>query len=135
MQAVADLFLPKRKFKPQQASPAQIFEPFPKQIKKVYHERHGDGVICYTSSPHIDEPFAVVAFIFATRIDTLQVPQSSLQSVKHPDTVRLDFIADKEQQIANIWLPRECVKMMNLHDIRAAIDMAIEMWKNESEKS
>lgn len=30
MQAVADLFLPKRKFKPQQASSAQIFEPFPK---------------------------------------------------------------------------------------------------------
>ncbi|EIC12515.1 hypothetical protein KKB_10874, partial [Kingella kingae PYKK081] len=51
--------------------------PVPKQIKKVYHERHGDGVICYTSSPYIDEPFAVVAFIFATRIDTLQVPQSS----------------------------------------------------------
>lgn len=81
------------------------------------------------------------------RIDTLQVPQSSLQPVKHPDTVRLDFMIDhllgfefsSDNQEYEIFQSRidYCVAPLWAceKDARAAIDTAIEMQKNESEKS
>lgn len=50
----------------------------------------------------------------------------SLELIPHPDTVRLDWLADRDQHIGNVQLPAECVTC-NLHSLRDAIDMAMQM--------
>ena len=40
------------------------------------------------------------------------------------DTVRLDWLADKDNPHGGVWLPRELVER-NVHDMRAAIDEAM----------
>ena len=50
----------------------------------------------------------------------------SLELIPHPDTVRLDWLADRDQHIGNVQLPAECVAC-NLHSMRDAIDMAMQM--------
>ena len=54
------------------------------------------------------------------------VTHSELTPVPHPDTVRLDWLADRDQHIGNVQLPAECVTC-NLHSLRDAIDMAMQM--------
>lgn len=44
----------------------------------------------------------------------------------HPDTVRMDWLADRNNIIGNVQLPAVCV-MNNLHDMRAAIDEAVRL--------
>lgn len=44
----------------------------------------------------------------------------------HPDTVRMDWLADMDNAIGNVQLPAVCV-MNNLHDMRAAIDEAMRL--------
>lgn len=50
----------------------------------------------------------------------------------HPDTVRLDWLADRDNHIGNVQLPAECVAC-NLHSLRAAIDMAMRMQPENAE--
>ena len=57
-----------------------------------------------------------------------------LTPVPHPDTVRLDWLADRDQHIGNVQLPAECVTC-NLHSLRAAIDMAMQMDKEQKEQT
>lgn len=57
---------------------------------------------------------------------TRLVTHEPLELVPHPDTARLDWFADVNQHIGHIMLPKECV-YLNVHDMRAAIDMAMEM--------
>lgn len=42
------------------------------------------------------------------------------------DEVRLDWLADKNQNIGNVMLPTVCVEQ-NLHSLRGAIDMAMQL--------
>lgn len=42
------------------------------------------------------------------------------------DKARLDWLADVNNKIGNVQLPRECT-LDNLHDMRAAIDAAMEL--------
>ena len=42
------------------------------------------------------------------------------------DTVRMDWLADRDNAIGNVQLPAVCV-MNNLHDMRAAIDEAMRL--------
>ena len=42
------------------------------------------------------------------------------------DMVRLDWLADRENEIGNVQLPTECVTR-NLHSLRAAIDDAMNL--------
>ncbi len=51
---------------------------------------------------------------------------SNLTLISHPDTVRLDWLADRDNHIGNVQLPAECVAC-NLHSMRDAIDMAMEL--------
>lgn len=55
-----------------------------------------------------------------------KVPAECFELVPHPDTVRLDWLADRDQHIGNVQLPAECVAC-NLHSMRDAIDMAMQM--------
>ncbi len=50
----------------------------------------------------------------------------SLELIPHPDTVRLDWLADRDNHIGNVQLPAECVAC-NLHSMRDAIDMAMKL--------
>ena len=54
-----------------------------------------------------------------------------LKPIPHPDTVRLDWLADRDQHIGNVQLPAECVAC-NLHSLRDAIDMAMQMQPENS---
>lgn len=42
------------------------------------------------------------------------------------DKARLDWLADVNNKIGNVQLPRECI-LDNLHDMRSAIDAAMEI--------
>lgn len=46
--------------------------------------------------------------------------------VPHPDTVRLDWLADKHNKIGSVLLPRECVEK-HLYNMRDAIDAAMKL--------
>lgn len=46
--------------------------------------------------------------------------------VPHPDTVRLDWLADKHNKIGSVLLPRECVEK-HLDNMRDAIDAAMKL--------
>ncbi|EGF11290.1 hypothetical protein HMPREF9123_1096 [Neisseria bacilliformis ATCC BAA-1200] len=50
----------------------------------------------------------------------------------HPDTERLDWLADRDNHIGNVQLPAECVAC-NLHSLRDAIDMAMRMQPENAE--
>ena len=43
----------------------------------------------------------------------------------HPDTVRLDWLADRDNHIGNVQLPAECVEQ-HLDSMRDAIDAAMQ---------
>lgn len=46
--------------------------------------------------------------------------------IPHPDTVRLDWLADKHNKIGSVLLPRECVEK-HLDNMRDAIDAAMQL--------
>lgn len=48
------------------------------------------------------------------------------------DTQRIDWLADKNQNIGNVMLPTVCVEQ-NLHSLRGAIDMAMIVAAQEAE--
>ena len=49
-----------------------------------------------------------------------------LELIPHPDTVRLDWLADPANKIGNVILPAECVEQ-HLDSMRDAIDAAMQM--------
>ena len=49
------------------------------------------------------------------------------------DEKRLDWLADKDNEIGNVQLPERCV-IANLHSLRAAIDMAMLLPSNAGGK-
>lgn len=93
--------------------------------------KFGDMVICkhYQTSGVIIgiEEASNAASIF---IDGLNIPRyvhlDSLELIPHPDTVRLDWLADKHNKIGSVLLPRECVEK-HLDSLRDAIDAAMQL--------
>lgn len=59
-------------------------------------------------------------------IDELQTKLAKAQK----DVERIDFLADKDQWIANVQMPREIVER-NLNDLRNAIDEAMDLVAQE----
>lgn len=57
--------------------------------------------------------------------NTIARPES-LELIPHPDTVRLDWLADKHNKIGSVLLPRECVEK-HLDNMRDAIDAAMKL--------
>lgn len=51
---------------------------------------------------------------------------NSLELIPHPDTVRLDWLADRHNKIGSVLLPRECVEK-HLDNMRDAIDAAMKL--------
>lgn len=50
----------------------------------------------------------------------------TLEIVPHPDTVCLDWLANKHNKIGSVLLPRECVEK-HLDNMRDAIDAAMQL--------
>ena len=50
----------------------------------------------------------------------------TLEIVPHPDTVRLDWLADKHNKIGSVLLPRECVEK-HIDSMRDVIDAAMQL--------
>lgn len=50
--------------------------------------------------------------------------------IPHPDTMRLDWLADPANKIGNVLLPTECVEP-HLDSLRDAIDAAMQMQATE----
>ncbi|WP_016686358.1 hypothetical protein [Neisseria sicca] len=48
------------------------------------------------------------------------------EPIPHPDTVRLDWLADKHNKIGSVLLPRECVEK-HIDSMRDAIDAAMHL--------
>lgn len=72
-------------------------------------EEHGYfAVVVFKEYGHIDH-----------RIDEIEL-------IPHPDTVRLDWLADKHNKIGSVLLPRECVEK-HLDSMRDAIDAAMQL--------
>lgn len=53
----------------------------------------------------------------------------SLELIPHPDTIRLDWLADKHNKIGSVLLPIECVEK-HLDSMRDAIDAAMRLPTN-----
>ena len=58
------------------------------------------------------------------------VGSEDLEYVPHPDTVRLDWLADPANKIGSVMLPTECVER-HLDSMRDAIDAAMQMQATE----
>ena len=59
------------------------------------------------------------------------VPINELELTPHPDTVRLDWLADPANKIGSVMLPTECVEQ-HLDSMRDAIDAAMRIQAAEA---
>ena len=59
------------------------------------------------------------------------VGSEDLEHVPHPDTVRLDWLADPANKIGSVLLPAECVER-HLDSLRDAIDAAMQIQAAET---
>ena len=57
----------------------------------------------------------------------------TLEIVPHPDTVRLDWLADKNNPLGSVLLPTECVEQ-HLDSMRDAIDAAMKLAESDNPK-
>ena len=72
----------------------------------------------------IDFKFGVVVALHGdTHIDTFDY--NEIELIPHPDTVRLDWLADPANKIGSVILPTECVER-HLDSLRDAIDAAMQ---------
>ena len=55
----------------------------------------------------------------------------NLELIPHPDTIRLDWLADPENKIGGVILPTECVER-HLDSMRDAIDAAMRIQAAEA---
>ena len=77
----------------------------------------------------IDFKFGVVVALHGdTHIDTFDYDE--IEFIPHPDTARLDWLADPANKIGSVMLPTECVEQ-HLDSMRDAIDAAMQMQATE----
>lgn len=74
----------------------------------------------------LDETGDIATVCFVALYRPERVETKSLKLIPHPDTVRLDWLADKHNKIGSVLLPRECVEK-HLDNMRDAIDAAMKL--------
>jgi hypothetical protein len=78
----------------------------------------------------IDFKFGVVVALHGdTHIDTFDYDE--IEFIPHPDTARLDWLADPANKIGSVMLPTECVEQ-HLDSMRDAIDAAMRIQAEEA---
>ena len=68
---------------------------------------------------------SVLVFFEGSELSTFYDAEE-FELILHPDTVRLDWLADKHNKIGSVLLPRECVEK-HLDILRDAIDAAMQL--------
>ena len=85
-------------------------------------KRKSDGAVGVV----IDTKFQSVWVIFEGSVLYDFYDDDEFEIIPHPDTVRLDWLADKHNKIGSVLLPRECVEK-HLDSMRDAIDAAMQL--------
>lgn len=85
-------------------------------------ERKSDGA----SGVVVDTKFQCVWVVFEGSVVSDFYDADEFEIIKHEDTVRLDWLADKHNKIGSVLLPRECVEK-HLDNMRDAIDAAMQL--------
>lgn len=81
----------------------------------------------------LDETGDIATVCFVALYRPERVETKSLKLIPHPDTVRLDWLADKHNKIGSVLLPRECVEK-HLDNMRDAIDAAMQLTESDNPK-
>lgn len=84
--------------------------------------RKSDGV----TGVVIHMQFQSVWFVLKGNLTVNADYAEEFELIPHPDTVRLDWLADKHNKIGSVLLPRECVEK-HLDNMRDAIDVAMKL--------
>lgn len=74
----------------------------------------------------VDTKFQSVWVVFEGSVASDFYDDDEFELIPHPDTVRLDWLADKHNKIGSVLLPRECVEK-HLDNMRDAIDAAMKL--------
>lgn len=74
----------------------------------------------------IHAQFQSVWFVLKGNLTVNADYAEEFEIIPHPDTVRLDWLADKHNKIGSVLLPRECVEK-HLDNMRDAIDAAMQL--------
>lgn len=74
----------------------------------------------------VDTKFQSVWVVFEGSVVSDFYDAEEFNLISHPDTVRLDWLADKHNKIGSVLLPRECVEK-HLDNMRDAIDAAMQL--------
>ena len=85
-------------------------------------KRKSDGAVGVV----VDTKFQSVWVVFEGSVVSDFYDAEEFEIIKHEDTVRLDWLADKHNKIGSVLLPRECVEK-HLDNMRDAIDMAMQL--------
>lgn len=94
---------------------------------RVRHKEHGESVVVWTTDDTADQ-WVEVAY---QNGKVAAYPNTDLELIPHPDTVRLDWLADRDNHIGNVQLPAECVEQ-HLDSMRDAIDAAMRIQAAEA---
>jgi hypothetical protein len=73
-----------------------------------------------------DTKFQSVWVVFEGSVVSDFYDDDEFEIIKHEDTVRLDWLADRHNKIGSVLLPRECVEK-HLDNMRDAIDAAMQL--------
>ena len=74
----------------------------------------------------VDTKFQSVWVVFEGSVVSDFYDAEEFELIPHPDTVRLDWLADKHNKTGSVLLPRECVEK-HLDNMRDAIDAAMKL--------
>lgn len=85
-------------------------------------KRKSDGAVGVV----VDTKFQSVWVVFEGSVVSDFYDAEEFEIIKHEDTVRLDWLANKHNKTGSVLLPRECVEK-HLDSMRDAIDMAMQL--------
>lgn len=81
----------------------------------------------------VDTKFQSVWVVFEGSVVSDFYDAEEFELIPHPDTVRLDWLADKHNKTGSVLLPRECVEK-HLDNMRDAIDAAMRLTESDNPK-
>lgn len=99
--------------------------------------KFGDRVKCIPTPESIGvvlsevDEYGYVNVMFDDALEVEDFPVSGLELIPHPDTARIDWLADPANKIGNVILPGWCSDEYN--SLRDAIDAAMQEQAAEAE--
>ena len=82
----------------------------------------------------VDTKFQSVWVVFEGSVISNFYDDDEFEIIPHPDTVRLDWLADKNNNMGSVLLPVECVEK-HLDSLRDAIDAAMQFYQVKDENN